>query len=185
MLLFLGCANYGRLESIDDDRSYAKLEEKISCRGKGYVLIKNYPQSRLNFNFNSTKEELFMLFKDIFGRKQFQLSIIKNKIEVFSLRKKEIIPLESFSSISPFFENIEPKDLIDFAWGVIPESFVSNSGQKKADENLILFNTNETTFGYLINEISFHIEDDITEINLFFLKREFEARYPHLINEKI
>tara|TARA_Y100001958_G_scaffold118406_1_gene85423 strand:- start:408 stop:965 length:558 start_codon:yes stop_codon:yes gene_type:complete len=185
LLLFLGCANNGSLELIEDYKKYVKLEEKISCRGKGYVLIKNYPQSRLNFNFNSTKDELFMLFKDIFGRKQFQLSIVKNKIEVFSLRKKEIIPLESFSAISPLFENIEPKDLIDFAWGVIPESFVSNSGQKKADENLILFNTCETTFGYLINEISFHNEDDITEINLFFLKREFDAIYPHLINEKI
>ena len=185
MLLFLGCVSYGRFESIEDDKSYVKLEEKILCRGKGYVLIKNYPQSRLNFNFNSTKEELFMLFKDIFGRNQFQLSIKKNEIEVFSLRKKEIIPLESFSSISPFFENIEPKDLIDFAWGVIPESFVSNSGQKKADENLILFNTYETTLGYLINEISFYNEDDITEINLFFLKREFDTRYPHLTNEKI
>ena len=185
MLLFLGCANYGRLESIDDGRSYVKLEEKISCRGKGYVQIKNYPQSRLNFNFNSTKEELFMLFKDIFGRKQFQLRIIKNKIEVFSLRKKENIPLESFSSISPLFENLEPKDLIDLAWGVIPESFISKSGQKKADENLILFNTYETSFGYLINEISFHSVDDISEINLFFLKREFDTIYPHLINEKI
>ena len=185
MLLFLGCANYGRLESIDDGRSYVKLEEKISCRGKWYVLIKNYPQSRLNFNFNSTKEELFMLFKDIFGRKQFQLSIKKNKIEVFSLRKKENIPLEFFSSISPLFENIEPKDLIDFAWGVIPESLISESGQKKADENLILFNTYETSFGYLINEISFHSVDDISEVNLFFLKREFDTIYPHLINEKI
>ena len=185
MLLFLGCANYGRLESIDNGSSYVKLEEKISCRGKGYVLIKNYPQSRLNFNFNSTKEELFMLFKDMFGRKQFQLSIIKNKIEVFSLRKKENIPLDSFSSISPLFENIEPKDLIDLAWGVIPESFISKSGQKKADENLILFNTYETSLGYLINEISFHSVDDISEINLFFLKREFDTIYPHLINEKI
>ena len=26
LLLFLGCANYGRLGSIDDDRSYVKLE---------------------------------------------------------------------------------------------------------------------------------------------------------------
>ena len=181
----MGCANYGRFESIDDKRSYVKLEEKISCRGKGYILIKNYPQSRLNFNFNSTKEELFMLFKDIFGRKQFQLRIINNEIEVFSLRKKEIIPLESYSSISPLFENIEPKDLIDFVWGVIPESFVSNSVQKKTNKNRILFNTYETTLGYLINEISFHSEDDISEINLFFLKREFDTIYPHLINEKI
>ena len=131
MLLFLGCANYGRLESIDDGRSYVKLEEKISCRGKGYVLIKNYPQSRLNFNFNSTKEELFMLFKDMFGRKQFQLSIIKNKIEVFSLRKKENIPLDSFSSISPLFENIEPKDLIDLAWGLYQKALFQSQVRKK------------------------------------------------------
>ena len=185
MLFFLGCANYGRLESIDYERSYAKLEKKISCRGKGYVLIKNYPQSRLNFNFNSTKEELFMLFKDIFGRKQFQLSIIKNKVEVFSLRKKENIPLKSLSLISPLFENIEPKDLIDLAWGVIPESIISNSRQRKADENLISFNTYKTSLGYLINEISFHNVDEISEINLFFLKREFDTIYPHLINEKI
>ena len=93
--------------------------------------------------------------------------------------------MESFSPISPLFENIEPKDLIDLAWGVIPESFISKSGQKKADENLILFNTYETSFGYLINEISFHSLDDISEINLFFLKREFDTIYPHLINEKI
>ena len=93
--------------------------------------------------------------------------------------------MESFSSISPLFENIEPKDLIDFAWGIIPESFVSNSDQKKADENHILFNTYETSLGYLINKISFHSEDDTSEINLFFLKREFDTVYPHLINEKI
>ena len=83
------------------------------------------------------------------------------------------------------FENIAPKDLIDFAWGVKPESFISKSGEKKADEKLILFNTYETSFGYLINEISFHSVDDISEINLFFLKREFDTIYPHLINEKI
>ena len=88
-----------------------------------------------------------MLFKDIFGRKQFQLSIIKNKIEVFSLRKKEIIPLESFSSISPLFENIEPKDLIDFAWGYTRKLYFKFRSEK-ADENLILFNTYETSLGY-------------------------------------
>ena len=93
--------------------------------------------------------------------------------------------MESFSSISPLFENIEPKDLIDFAWGVIPESLISESGQKKADENLILFNTYKTSLGYLINEISFHGVDEISQINLFFLKREFDTIYPHLINEKI
>ena len=56
---------------------------------------------------------------------------------------------------------------------------------EKSNENLILFNTYETSFGYLINEISFHSVDDISEINLFFLKREFDTIYPHLINEKI
>ena len=49
----------------------------------------------------------------------------------------------------------------------------------------ISFNTYKTSLGYLINEISFHNVDEISEINLFFLKREFDTIYPHLINEKI
>ena len=116
------------------------------------------------------------------GRKQYLFTIEKNNYELFSIREDKKYSKESMLIAFPFFELIEPIDLINFLWGIIPLKFQSNSDFYSNQLNKIMFKTAESENGHLVNEISFQINNDNNEINLIIIEREFDMEYPHLIN---
>ena len=119
---------------------------------------------------------------DMLGRKQYFFTIEKNNYELFSIREDKKYSKESMLIAFPFFELIEPIDLINFLWGIIPLKFQSNSDFYSNQLNKIMFKTVESENGHLVNEISFQINNDNNEINLIIIEREFDMEYPHLIN---
>ena len=120
--------------------------------------------------------------RDILGRKQYLFTIEKNNYELFSIRENKKYSKESMLIAFPFFELLEPVDLIDFLWGIIPLKFQSNSDLYSNELNKIMFKTSESENGQLVNEISFQINNDNNGINLIIIEREFDMQYPHLIN---
>lgn len=120
--------------------------------------------------------------RDILGRKQYLFTIEKNNYELFSIRENKKYSKESMLIAFPFFELLEPVDLIDFLWGIIPLKFQSNSDLYSNQLSKIMFKTSESENGQLVNEISFQINNDNNGINLIIIEREFDMQYPHLIN---
>ena len=120
--------------------------------------------------------------RDMLGRKQYLFTIEKNNYELFSIRENKKYSKESMLIAFPFFELLEPVDLIDFLWGIIPLKFQSNSDLYSNELNKIMFKTSESENGQLVNEISFQINNDNNGINLIIIEREFDMQYPHLIN---
>ncbi|MAV15454.1 MAG: hypothetical protein CMG08_01400 [Candidatus Marinimicrobia bacterium] len=136
----------------------------------------------MNFIFTSSKDNLYLQMSDMLGRKQYLFTIEKNNYELFSIREDKKYSKESMLIAFPFFELIEPIDLINFLWGIIPLKFQSNSDFYSDQLNKIMFKTVESENGHLVNEISFQINNDNNEINLIIIEREFDMEYPHLIN---
>ena len=86
----------------------------------------------------------------------------------------------------PFFEMIESKELITFLWGEIPSVFSDPNNIKFEKENIsgsIQFSTKQTTYGQMVEHLSFNLIEDNSKINLFMMNREFDIQYPHLIRE--
>jgi hypothetical protein len=45
------------------------------------------------------------------------------------------------------------------------------------------FSTKQTTYGQMIESLSFNLTEDNSIIDLFMMNREFDLQYPHLIRE--
>ena len=86
----------------------------------------------------------------------------------------------------PFFEMIKSKELIAFLWGEIPSVFSDLNTIKSEKENIsgaIQFSTKQTTYGQMVEHLSFNVIEENSKINLFMMNREFGMQYPHLIRE--
>ena len=176
---FIGCT---QISNINKEAVYPILDDNKFCRGKGYISFSRDARSRFNFIFTSSKENLYLEMRDMLGRKQYLFTIEKNNYELFSIRENKKYSKESMLIAFPFFELLEPVDLIDFLWGIIPLKFQSNSDLYSNELNKIMFKTSESENGQLVNEISFQINNDNNGINLIIIEREFDMQYPHLIN---
>jgi len=93
---------------------------------------------------------------------------------------------ESILLTLPMFELIEPNELRTFLWGSIPSIFSDANNIKSESEILhreIQFQSVQTQFGSLVNNISFRMSDKNSQISLEITEREFDEQYPHLIRE--
>ena len=93
---------------------------------------------------------------------------------------------ESILLTLPMFELIEPNELRTFLWGSIPSIFSDANNIKSESETLnreIQFESVQTQFGSLVNNISFRMSDKNSQISLEITEREFDEQYPHLIRE--
>ena len=86
----------------------------------------------------------------------------------------------------PLFQIIDPSELREFLWGEIPAVFSDvkdiNTQPNKLNGQL-QFKSVQTAFGALVNNVTFKINEENTQLTLEIIEREFDLQYPHLIRE--
>ena len=184
LILFFGCSTPP--DSEIDFISVHDFSTKNYCRGNGYILSKGTFDGRLNFTFSTSRDSAYIQFRDIIGRKILFLVIANNEIDAWDMRNNRRYNKESILLTLPMFELIEPNELRTFLWGSIPSIFSDANNIKSESETLhreIQFQSVQTQFGSLVNNISFRMSDKNSQISLEITEREFDAQYPHLIRE--
>ena len=184
LILFFGCSTPP--DSEIDFISVHDLSTKNYCRGNGYILSKGTFDGRLNFTFSTSRDSAYIEFRDIIGRKILFLVISNNDIDAWDMQNNRRYNKESILLTLPMFELIEPNELRTFLWGSIPSIFSDANNIKSESEALhreIQFESVQTQFGSLVNNISFRMSDKNSQISLEITEREFDAQYPHLIRE--
>ena len=165
---------------------YPDLSDKDYCRGSGYITSGVGIKGRLNFTFTSSRSKAYIEFKDLIGRKTLFLILDESEVKVWDILNNRRYNQSSILLALPFFEIINSKELITFLWGEIPSKFLDPSKIKSEKENIsgtIQFNTKQTTYGQMVETLSFKVIEDNSKINLFMMNREFNVQYPHLIRE--
>ena len=184
LIIFLGCSTPPN--PIINDNIVPDLNSKDFCRGNGYILSKGKFDGRLNFTFSASRNTVHIQFNDIIGRKTLFLIISNNDIDAWDMRNNRRYNKASIFLTLPFFEIIEPNELRTFLWGNIPSVFTDVNDLKTQSNNLngqLQFKSVQTEFGSLVNNVSFKINEENTQITLEIIEREFDAQYPHLIRE--
>jgi len=183
-IIFFGCSTSPN--PIINDNIAPDLNSKDFCRGNGYILSKGKFDGRLNFTFSASRNTVHIQFNDIIGRKTLFLIISNNDIDAWDMRNNRRYNKASIFLTLPFFEIIEPNELRTFLWGNIPSVFTDVNDLKTQPNNLngqLQFKSVQTEFGSLVNNVSFKINEENTQITLEIIEREFDAQYPHLIRE--
>ena len=184
LIIFFGCSTSPN--PIINDNIAPDLNSKDFCRGNGYILSKGKFDGRLNFTFSASRNTVHIQFNDIIGRKTLFLIISNNDIDAWDMRNNRRYNKASIILTLPFFEIIEPNELRTFLWGNIPSVFTDVNDLKTQPNNLngqLQFKSVQTEFGSLVNNVSFKINEENTQITLEIIEREFDAQYPHLIRE--
>ena len=184
LIIFFGCSTSPN--PIINDNIAPDLNSKDFCRGNGYILSKGKFDGRLNFTFSASRNTVHIQFNDIIGRKTLFLIISNNDIDAWDMRNNRRYNKASILLTLPFFEIIEPNELRTFLWGNIPSVFTDVNDLKTQPNNLngqLQFKSVQTEFGSLVNNVSFKINEENTQITLEIIEREFDAQYPHLIRE--
>ena len=184
LIIFFGCSTSPN--PIINDNIAPDLNSKDFCRGSGYILSKGKFDGRLNFTFSASRNTVHIQFNDIIGRKTLFLIISNNDIDAWDMRNNRRYNKASIFLTLPFFEIIEPNELRTFLWGNIPSVFTDVNDLKTQPNNLngqLQFKSVQTEFGSLVNNVSFKINEENTQITLEIIEREFDAQYPHLIRE--
>ena len=184
LIIFFGCSTSPN--PIINDNIAPDLNSKDFCRGNGYILSKGKFDGRLNFTFSASRNTVHIQFNDIIGRKTLFLIISNNDIDAWDMRNNRRYNKASIFLTLPFFEIIEPNELRTFLWGNIPSVFTDVNDLKTQPNNLngqLQFKSVQTEFGSLVNNVSFIINEENTQITLEIIEREFDAQYPHLIRE--
>ena len=184
LIIFFGCSTFP--SPIINDNIAPDLNSKDFCRGNGYILSKGKFDGRLNFTFSASRNTVHIQFNDIIGRKTLFLIISNNDIDAWDMRNNRRYNKASIFLTLPFFEIIEPNELRTFLWGNIPSVFTDVNDLKTQPNNLngqLQFKSVQTEFGSLVNNVSFKINEENTQITLEIIEREFDAQYPHLIRE--
>ena len=184
LIIFFGCSTSPN--PIINDNIAPDLNIKDFCRGNGYILSKGKFDGRLNFTFSASRNTVHIQFNDIIGRKTLFLIISNNDIDAWDMRNNRRYNKASIFLTLPFFEIIEPNELRTFLWGNIPSVFTDVNDLKTQPNNLngqLQFKSVQTEFGSLVNNVSFKINEENTQITLEIIEREFDAQYPHLIRE--
>jgi|TARA_B110000438_G_scaffold34420_1_gene34239 hypothetical protein len=184
----LGCVStYNQTyENETNSIIYPDLSDKDYCRGSGYITSGVGIKGRLNFTFTSSRSKAYIEFKDLIGRKTLFLILDESEVKVWDILNNRRYNQSSILLALPFFEIINSKELITFLWGEIPSKFSDPSKIKSEKENIsgtIQFNTKQTTYGQMVETLSFKVIEDNSKINLFMMNREFNVQYPHLIRE--
>jgi len=184
----LGCVStYNQTyENETNSIIYPDLSDKDYCRGSGYITSGVGIKGRLNFTFTSSRSKAYIEFKDLIGRKTLFLILDESEVKVWDILNNRRYNQSSILLALPFFEIINSKELITFLWGEIPSKFSDPSKIKSEKENIsgtIQFNTKQTTYGQMVETLSFKVIEDNSKINLFMMNREFNMQYPHLIRE--
>ena len=184
LIIFFGCSTSPN--PIINDNIAPDLNSKDFCRGNGYILSKGKFDGRLNFTFSASRNTVHIQFNDIIGRKTLFLIISNNDIDAWDMRNNRRYNKASIFLTLPFFEIIEPNELRTFLWGNIPSVFTDVNDLKTQPNNLngqLQFKSMQTEFGALVNNVSFKINEENTQITLEIIEREFDVQYPHLIRE--
>ena len=184
LIIFFGCSTSPN-PTINDNIAL-DLNSKDFCRGNGYILSKGKFDGRLNFTFSASRNTVHIQFNDIIGRKTLFLIISNNDIDAWDMRNNRRYNKASIFLTLPLFEIIEPNELRTFLWGNIPSVFTDVNDLKTQPNNLngqLQFKSVQTEFGSLVNNVSFKINEENTQITLEIIEREFDAQYPHLIRE--
>ena len=184
LIVFFGCSTQPK--PIINDYIEPDISSKDYCRGNGYILSKGKFDGRLNFTFSASRNTVHIQFNDIIGRKTLFLIISNNDIDAWDMRNNRRYNKASIFLTLPFFEIIEPNELRTFLWGNIPSVFTDVNDLKTQPNNLngqLQFKSVQTEFGSLVNNVSFKINEENTQITLEIIEREFDAQYPHLIRE--
>ena len=140
----------------------------------------------MNFTFTSSRSRAYIQFKDLIGRKTLFLILDKSEIQAWDILNNRKYNQASVLIALPFFEMIQSNELIAFLWGEIPSAFSDPSKIKSNKENIsgeIQFRTKQTTYGQLVEYVSFAIDENNSKIDLFMMNRDFDMQYPHLIRE--
>ena len=140
----------------------------------------------MNFTFTSSRNKAYIEFKDLIGRKTLFLILDESEVHAWDILNNRKYDKVSILIALPFFEMIKSKELITFLWGEIPSTFSDPNKIISEKENIsgsIQFSTKQTTFGQMVEYLSFNLIEDNSKINLFMMNREFDMQYPHLIRE--
>ena len=140
----------------------------------------------MNFTFTSSRNKAYIQFKDLIGRKTLFLILDESEVHAWDILNNRRYDQVSILIALPFFEMIKSKELITFLWGEIPPVFSDPNKINSEKENIsgsIQFSTKQTTYGQMVEHLSFNLIEDNSKINLFMMNREFDMQYPHLIRE--
>jgi hypothetical protein len=187
-LFISGCASTSNpiYENEIGSIIYPDLSDKAYCRGSGYITSRGGLKGRLNFTFTSSRNKAYLQFKDLIGRKTLFLILDESEVQAWDILNNKKYDQASILIAFPFFEMIQSKELITFLWGEIPSIFSDPSTIKLEKKNIsgtIQFSTKQTTYGQMIESLSFNLSEDNSIIDLFMMNREFDLQYPHLIRE--
>jgi hypothetical protein len=166
--------------------TYPDLSNKEHCRGSGYITSAGEIKGRMNFTFTSSRNKAYIQFKDLIGRKTLFLILDESEIQAWDILNNRKYNQASILIIFPFFEMIQANELITFLWGGIPPVFSDPNKIISEKENIsgeIQFSTKQTSYGQLVEHVSFAIDENNSKINLFMMNRDFDMQYPHLIRE--
>lgn len=131
----------------------------------------------MNFTFTSSRSRAYIQFKDLIGRKTLFLILDKSEIQAWDILNNRKYNQASVLIALPFFEMIQSNELIAFLWGEIPSAFSDPSKIKSKKENIsgeIQFRTKQTTYGQLVEHVSFAIDENNSKIDLFMMNRDFD-----------
>ncbi len=184
LIVFFGCSTPPK--PIINDYIEPDISSKDYCRGSGYILSKGKFDGRLNFTFSSSRNTSYIEFKDIIGRKTLFLIISNNDIDAWDMRKNRRYNKASIYLTLPLFQIIDPSELREFLWGEIPAVFSDVKDIKTQPNKLngqLQFKSVQTAFGALVNNVTFKINEENTQLTLEIIEREFDLQYPHLIRE--
>ena len=186
-LNLFACSSFLTVSDKDiENIEYSNLEIKDFCRGTGNLISSGNFNGRLNFTFTSSKNDLYIEFKDLLGRKTLFIIIKSNDIIAWDIRNNRKYDKASLLIVFPFFEIIQPFHLAQFLRGSVPSDFSDPESildRSSLTNGEIQFTTNQTENGILINSVSFNLKDEKEKITISVNNREFDAQYPHLIKQ--
>ncbi|MBN4080965.1 hypothetical protein JYT44_01235 [Caldithrix abyssi] len=166
--------------------AFPNLDDKIFCRGKGYILSKGEIRGRLNFTFTASRDTAYIQFKDLIGRKTLFLILGDESIDAWDMLHNRRYDQASILISLPFFEMIQPNDMRTFLWGEIPKIFSDPEKIKNQPKQIsggIQFRSKQTEHGPLVEHVTFNMKAEKQKIELVMMNREYDVQYPHLIRK--
>jgi len=157
------------------------VNEYTVCRGKGKLISSGQVSGRLSFIYTCVGKDVFIHFKDILGRKTMMIVLQENSVEAWDIMQNIRFSKESIVLRFPFFEVLEPRDLISIFWGIEPESLHKSLPNKSMTESEI--DIRFSSDGLDLQTVLINMENEKQSIEMTFVEREFGSAFPNLIKQ--
>lgn len=128
-LILVNCG--GQLEQhsiILPKENYGDLTYKYkSCSGNGNINSIGPVNGALSFSFRSQRDSSFFQFTDPLGRKALLMWITPDSVTARNLIENKQYDYNQIIKFFPFLKVLDPSNITEFLWGVVPDYNQKNS----------------------------------------------------------